>query len=155
LAAVESITVSKLGITTTDSQANGSFITNAAIFAEGSQSAFNHSPISITYSLSGPFTTKSASNYPFPGLVSLPDTLESFDFVQLQTDLKITSLAAGASITVSDPFGVQAASSVPEPSSLVLFAIPSTIMLAALARRRWYSRRRNGSDQRAAASLCG
>jgi hypothetical protein len=75
-------------------------------------------------------------------------------FVQLSFDLKLTSIPNGASVSVDDNYGVSV-DAVPEPSSLVLFAILSTTMLAGLARRRWQSRRRCGSDQRAAAALCG
>jgi hypothetical protein len=152
LAAVESISGS-LTASTKGGSAAGTITISAAIFPDGSQSAFKNSTIATTDpALSGTYSWH-MSNYPLPGLASLPATLESFDFVQLTSDLHITSLAPGASITVNDPYGVTA-SAVPEPSSLVLFAIPSTMMLAGLAARRWYSRRRCRSDQRAAASLC-
>lgn len=118
-----------------------------------------HTSFSTLYTLSPaaltlPASGSSASFNP-PAQSLTTNTLQPGNyFVQLESDLNLASLPIGASVNVDPGYGV-GVDPVPEPSSWLLFAILSTIMLAGLAGRRWLGRRPCGNAHFAATSLGG
>jgi MYXO-CTERM domain-containing protein len=99
----------------------------------------------------------SISSAPFSWEVGLPGGVPlaaGSYLLQLQSDLSLSSISSGGSITVDPNYGV-GVDPVPEPSTLTLFAGLGAMALAGAAGRRWQRRRRRGRDHLAAGLPCG